>query len=162
MGQGVGACAHGLRLQRLDGEAIAHFVRHHAQQIVLHGEGTHGGDRPVFVQGDRQIAGIEVTAFDKANAFTLRAFGGAAGELHACARLEAHALIEQVHLAAAHDGDHVAALREAHFHAAGQGSGIRAVQIQISPVGKAESAEPHPHCGGGGLRFGGWHMNRQH
>ena len=60
---GVGTRGNRLCLQGLQGPAVAHFIGHHAAEIILHGDGQHGPETAVFVPGDGQVALVEVGFF---------------------------------------------------------------------------------------------------
>ena len=45
LAQDVGAGGHGLGLQRLQGERVAHFIGHDPQQVILHVQGQNGQKR---------------------------------------------------------------------------------------------------------------------
>ena len=73
--QGVGAGGHGLGLQRLQREGIAHLVGHHAQQIVLHRDGQHRPQRAVL-RRDGQIAHVKVAGLGFGDVQAVFAVGG--------------------------------------------------------------------------------------
>ena len=84
----VGARGHGLGLQRLEGEGIAHLVGHHAAEVFLHVGGQDQPQRAVLHFG-AQVAVVEVGAVGLGEDQAVgRLVGGVAGEGDAPAHVD--------------------------------------------------------------------------
>ena len=139
-GQGVGAGADSLGLEGLQGEAVAHLIGDDALEVVLHGQGEDGLQQSAL-DGQLQVAGVEVAPFAEADARAALIGGSVADEADVIAHLQAHALVEQVDLSAADLHGDPAALWEGHGGSAAGGGGIYAVQDKVGAVGEVEAAQ---------------------
>ena len=106
------------------------------------------------------IAGVESAGFVKADAGAgVIAAGAIPDKAHLIPQAEAHALVEQVHLAAADSHRHLGIHGEAQHGFAIDRGGVHAVQDEIRPVGQAQAAQQDAHIGGSILP--GFRLNRQ-
>ena len=141
---GVGARGHGLGLQRLDGEGIAHLVGHHAVQVVLHLDLQHRPQPAVRVRGHGQIAAVQRVLFRFIDVNPVfRAVGGPVPGKHgAAAQIDRQPPHGQVHAAVRRRKARPRAALEPKARIAVHGVDARERQIQL--LRRAQRPQEHP------------------
>ena len=163
--QGVGAGRHGLGLEGLQGEAVAHLVGHHAGQVFLHRQGQH---RPQAVADDGQaeVARVQVALlrFRDVKAVRRALGGGVAGQREGGAQVEGEGVGLEPDVARRGRQRHLRAALEAKARAVFQR--VDALDGQVQRLRRVQRFEPYREeavvpergggrGGGGGLRGGG-------
>ncbi len=147
MRQRVGARTDRLRLERLEREAVAHLIRHDAEQIVLDRQRQDGHEQPVF-DGQRECAGVQIAS--PAEAQTGHLHGGLIPlEYRAFSEAKIHAAVEQVQLAGADLHGYLDVFRQRKQRLTVHQHGVCAFEREVGAVGQLQPPQEHAH----GRRF---------